>query len=580
MPVDPSDDYESENRASTVVVEKVKALENRRREIMSLTPQKVIDQILDAPQPAALVHSFPEQDLYLLIHDIGPEDSLALLALASGQQLQYILDREIWNKDALDLNRLHRWLALMAQADPQRLARWLIVEQRELTEYFLSKTIEVRVLPHEQDPSELGDGFFTLDNVFFLRRKKAAPPAADPLEGPVFIQQLIERLAAIDIDQYHGILLETDAIIPAEFEEQALRLKNVRLAEKGLLPYEQAVGVYQPLTPKQFKDRPAKRYSPLEPSWLPVPLSTQQHIAGAGRLGQCLGRIADEQVLRRLENELTGLCNQVIVADKQAIRSRQQLLPVVKKVCGLINIGLEKLTGKGRTALDQSVTIVQTYPLADIFRVGHGQVRILAHRAKTWRQTAWATAEGFPLHFWGEAWMGLLGGLLLPGPLMYDPTIGSGSFYREFSSLSDITLAARCLQQAKTVDRLLSRLAFDASAPAKIRVLVTWKNLLLTLWARHCLALEPVFKPLSQAHLRTFWRRLWAKGNPRRISPVMKTLLRQWLSDHAERQGTDVDPSLDRVVEDLFAEIEADYQSVGLKDLDPRFITHFLVVED
>ena len=60
-----------------------KQLQEKRQQILALAPREALDRILQDPQQLPLVHSFPEQDLYFLIHDIGPEDALPLLALAS-----------------------------------------------------------------------------------------------------------------------------------------------------------------------------------------------------------------------------------------------------------------------------------------------------------------------------------------------------------------------------------------------------------------------------------------------------------------------------------------------------------------
>ena len=57
-------------------------LQEKRQQILALSPQEALDRILQDPQQLPLIHSFPEQDLYFLIHDIGPEDALPLLALA------------------------------------------------------------------------------------------------------------------------------------------------------------------------------------------------------------------------------------------------------------------------------------------------------------------------------------------------------------------------------------------------------------------------------------------------------------------------------------------------------------------
>ena len=76
------------------IIDRIRSLAEERKEIISLPPEKVVDRILNALQPAALVHSFPEEDLYLLIQDIGRQDSLPILSLATDKQWEYLLDMD------------------------------------------------------------------------------------------------------------------------------------------------------------------------------------------------------------------------------------------------------------------------------------------------------------------------------------------------------------------------------------------------------------------------------------------------------------------------------------------------------
>ena len=39
-----------------------------RHEILAVESEKALDMILDAPSPATLIQSFPDQDLYYLMH--------------------------------------------------------------------------------------------------------------------------------------------------------------------------------------------------------------------------------------------------------------------------------------------------------------------------------------------------------------------------------------------------------------------------------------------------------------------------------------------------------------------------------
>ena len=78
--------------AKSKILQRVLQLQEKRKKILELSPAKALDRILDDPQPAALVHSFPEQDFYLLVNAIGPEDSLPLLSLANNNQWEHIVD--------------------------------------------------------------------------------------------------------------------------------------------------------------------------------------------------------------------------------------------------------------------------------------------------------------------------------------------------------------------------------------------------------------------------------------------------------------------------------------------------------
>ena len=49
------------------IIERVKQLRDKRGELISLTPEKALQRILDDPRAVELVHSFPDQDLYLLV---------------------------------------------------------------------------------------------------------------------------------------------------------------------------------------------------------------------------------------------------------------------------------------------------------------------------------------------------------------------------------------------------------------------------------------------------------------------------------------------------------------------------------
>ena len=93
----------------------------KRLEIMAMEqPEKALDAIISDPTPAALVQSFPSQDLYFLVNDIGVEDALPVLAVASSTQWGFFVDMEAWDRDRVDSDAMTRWFDLLLKADPKR----------------------------------------------------------------------------------------------------------------------------------------------------------------------------------------------------------------------------------------------------------------------------------------------------------------------------------------------------------------------------------------------------------------------------------------------------------------------------
>ncbi|MFC1859452.1 DUF6178 family protein, partial [Thermodesulfobacteriota bacterium] len=142
---------------------------HKRKGLLPLPPEKVLEAILDDPQPAALVHSFPEEDFYLLVQEIGPENSLPLLALASDRQWEYMSDIEVWEGDRIANGSVTRWLNLFLKADPQRFVDRYLKANSEFIELYLCRNLDVKIREHDQDPSEFSDEYFTLDGTYYLK---------------------------------------------------------------------------------------------------------------------------------------------------------------------------------------------------------------------------------------------------------------------------------------------------------------------------------------------------------------------------------------------------------------------------
>ena len=579
----------NDNAVDKKALERFQQLLKTRKEILELPPETAMERILEHPQPAALVHSFPEQDFYFLINDIGPEDSLPLLALASDKQWEHIVDLDAWQRDRIELTSVTRWMNLLIEADSKRFIRWFLDKKLDFIEFYLFKNIEVRVREHDQDATEFGEDFFSLDGTYYFRiielpLESESDKLADERRKRL-INRLVEQIAAFDHSTLQHVLLEATHVLPAETEEECFRWRNVRLAEKGFLPFDEAVGIYQSIKPEELKKESTKVLpSPAdELAMVPVPLYHWRMLKEENYFTRALTKIKSQNVLQQIEVEFANLCNQIIVADNKSVRAREDLAEIVKKVCGYLSIGLERLSQHSEVVdAQKTAALITKYPLHRIFKVGFGGAMDLKWRAEKWLDNCWFAEAGLRLTFWGERWLGVLGGLLIKKPMFYD-NYKTGVLYREFASFEDIKITGDIFKEVKAVDDLLSLMTIHLDHPSSYGFL-TYKNLILTLWAKNYLKLqEKKLMPLVLREFQPFFKNLLPcqpgteADQPRSIPIAMKNHFIEWLAADTGLKDFEITQQLGNTFNALFNELESELGRVAVEDLDPRYVQLFLL---
>ncbi|MFO7748537.1 MAG: DUF6178 family protein [Desulfobacteraceae bacterium] len=578
-------DYKLEN-----LVRKEKKLAATKNQVLTLDGEKALDALLSSNQPATLVQSFSDQDLYFLLHHIGSQDFVPVLAMASSEQWEYILDMEVWHNDRIHLPQVTTCFDLLFQADGQRLMRWLVREKVELFEYFLFKNLEVRIREHDEDPSDFKDGYTTIDNIFYFRFPEIPdlPETADAGETEQFnqlcqvrdtceelIMKMLNMAADMDLSVFQALLMESCSVIPSEVEEEEFRLKNMRLAEKGFLPFYEAVGIYQPVEVEELKPRTGRFLAePLYNSDLPLPPQYPSSMLLNDTLfARALSLIDDDNTVLNLQLEFASLVNLLISADRKNIRDRSSLEAVVAKGCSYLSLGLEIVHGNSRACLPENgAAVIRKYRLEDIFRVGSGASIRLKAEAKKWHKASFIAEKGLPLTFLGEQWLGVVGGLLLEKPLFFD-NYATGELYREFASLADIRATEQTLDRIMEMDRVVHQINPDIDEDFRGRL--SYTVLILTLWARDRLALDIRAAPIAMVDFRKFFAQLFKGSEKKRIDKVRRRDLYLWLSERLGRESSV--KILEPFFERLFDELEEEYGSVSPDHLDVNIITHFLL---
>ena len=246
-------------------------------------------------------------------------------------------------------------------------------------------------------------------------------------------------------------------------------------------------------------------------------------------------------------------------------------------------ICLERLSG-AREKIDPSQTaaLITRHPLPQIFKVGFGEALKLKWRTEKWLDRSWFARSGMRLTFWGEQWLGVLGGLLLRKPLFYD-NYKTGVLYREFASLEDIGTTQDIFIQIKAVDDLLSLMTIEIDLPAASGF-PTYKNLILTLWAGYYLKLPaPKPKPIKLKKFLPFFKELLpgeakpGADKPRTIPQAMKNHFLSWLAADTGLKDFELTERLGQILENLFEEIESELGRVAAEDIDPKYVQLFLL---
>ncbi len=576
-------------------------LRAQRSQILKMDAEAALDAVLDAPAPATLVQSFPDQDLYYLMHRIGPSDFIPVLSMAASDQWEYILDVEVWDGDRLDTRVMTRAFDLLFKADPERFLRWIITEKPDYFEFYLSRHMEIFIREHDEVPPDDFDDYMTLDDKFYFRFPEENQPddpdldedapLSEDAQTPELIDAMVRKVAEMDLSVFHGLMLETLNVLPAETEEEQFRLKTVRLAEKGFLPFHEAIGIYQPTPLTALRKRPKTQVFSSESFDPDLPLPPQcftQFLAGDDLFVKALALVPADFIFT-LESELAALINKVISADRLKVRDADTLTKTIRKTSAFLSLGLESIL-KEQIRLESAADLIQTHYLEDLFRTGARAGVRLKTAVNNWYKNSFIQQRKLPLSFLGETYLGVMGGLLLDRPLYFD-NYATGEMYRHFASLSDIQVTRQAVDRIMGIDGLLAGL--DPDIVSFKKGILTYKSLILTLWAKDRLGLAPDLSPIDAAAFKPFFSALFAEdpglgrtaphgrnieddtpNAPDQPKDIRSDDLVLWASAAI---GTDLPGPVTDLLKDLVTEIREEYAFIHPDRIDPRFMPHFLL---
>ncbi|MCD6265436.1 MAG: hypothetical protein J7K02_05640 [Deltaproteobacteria bacterium] len=540
------------------------------KDLYTLSGNKILGWILDHKNPQELVHGLPYEDFFWLFKKIGEDDCLPLLKLASVDQWEYLLDLEIWKKDRLNVAHTSLWMKRLQQADCKRLARWLLSEGKALAYYYFFKSIQVEKKNEDED-YDLPEGFFRLDGGFQI---KAIYP-----EHQETIENILRMMASEDFDRCQTLLLGIGNFLPAEVEEEMYRLRNVRLAEHGFLPFEEALSIYAPLDPEALAIEKKPELPNIlldDESRAMVPVLPFYHAEVKNMLTDAASRIMDPLFLDRIRLEFAGLCNHILSADGILVDDIEILSKTCRKAAGYLNLALERLCGN---SISSARDLLRSHPLVSIFRVGFGLALKLKWETERWLKGSWFYRQGLDVGFWGDQWGETIAGILKKKPLLY---IGlkEGEEYKDFESLSEIDECRSLFHRLMVLDKLLERLT--ECYPIENRFIhskeLTFHPLLFNFWSRCFLKLKPCFTGISLGQAKNLFHQLRARSEkpPFQMPGGEDNFLKNFLA-----YCSDFEPEAVAMLKDtlslVWQKFQKEYEGVSISDINGRYSKFFTI---
>lgn len=218
----------------------------------SLAPALLdIDWLTTQPLLPFLAQVAPAHLLYRSIMSHGMEDSIEVIEWIRGEQLQKMLDFDIWENSFefqvvdISASKFMSWLRIWLEIGAEFAAKRFLELEEETIVLILSKIFEIIPEGVSQVTENMKENWWlTTDNKFFLRIREEDDDVFELLKP--FVDSLYQYNARIAA----SIFAHAAMLVRQESLEFGLRWKAARLADQGFVSKDDALKI---LAPKKFE---------------------------------------------------------------------------------------------------------------------------------------------------------------------------------------------------------------------------------------------------------------------------------------------------------------------------------------
>lgn len=405
-----------------------------------------LEAILEASDPKAVVHAMEPIEAFYTFAQLEDDRKRVLIRLLSREQLDHLLDIDLWRGDRLDVERVLTWLELLWRAENELAVEWMLRTESELVVSILKLLCTVTEGPvaAEDSLTERQDQLppFSAEGKLFVRF--TSERAAELLKGPLIL------LAGTDIEYYLSLLQDVMVTVASETEESAYAKRWARIRDQGFVPPEEAYEIYRW---SNQEDHAASSVDGKHDSvdetdgdsqGAPTALAL---VAPQGVLAAALEPL-DEARLRELSRAVGVMGSRVMSADHLHFADLDAHRAALEKTLGYINIGLRDIAGAD---VGLARDALRRRSVANLFQRGYAKVAALGRRALVVRRQDWLSQMGLGVEVLDEPLGDVVRALARPRPLYPARALDGDGVDREFRDPEEVE---RCADLLGTVEAL------------------------------------------------------------------------------------------------------------------------------
>ncbi len=321
--------------------------------------------IFNCSKPEVLVPRLHPQELYLTINELGAEDSLELISLASTDQIALILDLDCWDRDTLDPDASLNWLDFLQNCDEDKICQLAREAEPETLALMLKKhlTIIRGLEAYDDDDAENAK---RLEAIYDIEYR--SEDAAKIIGALIKVWQEREQDHFLQIMEI--LRSESETIL----EEEVYQRRSARLLDLGIIPLLEAREIYAWVNPETFSTQDKKDFQ-LEAETLPNPMA----LLKAATPHHLLAGILEDGIPHEIACEMLHLVNRKLSADNVDLSLPAAIREALQETYDCINLALEYLAKKD---LEKASLIFHDTWLQRLFQLGHSLISREVNRAR------------------------------------------------------------------------------------------------------------------------------------------------------------------------------------------------------